>query len=76
MVPKWFEKLIPLLTFGRVDPEKSLFDTTRLIEQAATYQLVAAGRLYKRGSDEILRLCIEPYEQDSYLSEAHVGLCG
>ncbi|MCO5570501.1 hypothetical protein L7F22_024223 [Adiantum nelumboides] len=35
-----------------------------------------AGRLYKQGSDQILRLCIEVHEQDLYLSQSHVQTTG
>ena len=75
MIPKWSEPMIPLLTYGTTSPEKSIENTAQLITQSSSYQLIS-GRLYKRGNEGILRLCIEPHEQDSYLQEAHVGLCG
>ena len=33
-----------------------------------------AGRLYKKGKDGILRLCIERNESDVYVEQAHISL--
>ncbi|MCO5573220.1 hypothetical protein L7F22_026989 [Adiantum nelumboides] len=35
-----------------------------------------AGRLYKQGSDQILRLSIEVHEHDLYLNQSHVQITG
>ncbi|MCO5561815.1 hypothetical protein L7F22_015439 [Adiantum nelumboides] len=35
-----------------------------------------AGKLYKQGTDQILKLCIEIHEQDLYLSQSHVQTTG
>ncbi|MCO5564622.1 hypothetical protein L7F22_018287 [Adiantum nelumboides] len=71
MVPRWSEEVIPLLTIG------SLYLTKQPSIIGASRSLVMlAGKLYKQGSDQILRLCIEVHEQDSYLNQSHVQITG
>ncbi|MCO5558107.1 hypothetical protein L7F22_011684 [Adiantum nelumboides] len=71
MVPRWSEEVIPLLTIG------SLYLTKQPSIIGASRSLVMlAGRLYKQGSDQILRLCIETHEHDLYLNQSHVQITG
>ncbi|MCO5570660.1 hypothetical protein L7F22_024387 [Adiantum nelumboides] len=71
MVPRWSEEVIPLLTIG------SLYLTKQPSIIGASKSLVMlAGRLYKQGTDQILRLCIEAQEQDLYLNQSHVQITG
>ncbi|MCO5557895.1 hypothetical protein L7F22_011467 [Adiantum nelumboides] len=67
MVPRWSEEVIPLLTIG------SLYLTKQPSIIGASKSLVMlASRLYKQGTDQILRLCIEVHEQDLYRNQSHV----
>ncbi|MCO5612594.1 hypothetical protein L7F22_066862 [Adiantum nelumboides] len=67
MVPKWSEEVICLLTIG------SLYLTKQpSIIGASRSLIMLARRLYKQGTNQILRLCIEVHEQDLYLSQSHV----
>ncbi|MCO5555292.1 hypothetical protein L7F22_008837 [Adiantum nelumboides] len=71
MVPRWSEEVIPLLTIGSLylTKQPSIIGTSRSL-------VMLAGRLYKQGSDQILRLCIEAQEQDLYLNQSHVQIMG
>ena len=66
MVPKWSEKLVPLMTFGRLDIPLPLREKQAMIHQASALSL-QEGRLYHKGQDGVLRLCIEPSEQTHYI---------
>ncbi|MCO5592031.1 hypothetical protein L7F22_046025 [Adiantum nelumboides] len=71
MVPRWSEEVIPLLTIG------SLYLTKQPSIIGASRSLVMlAGMLYKQGSNQILRLCIEVHEQELYLNQSHVQITG
>ncbi|MCO5552095.1 hypothetical protein L7F22_005605 [Adiantum nelumboides] len=71
MVPRWSEEVIPLLTIGSLylTKQPSIIGVSRSL-------VMLAERLYKQGSDQILRLCIEVHEQDLYLSQSHVQTTG
>ena len=51
---------------------KSLIDQ-KTIQQSSPFQLLS-GRLYHKGVDGILRLCIEPSNIPMYLTEAHQNI--
>ncbi|MCO5558197.1 hypothetical protein L7F22_011776 [Adiantum nelumboides] len=71
MVPRWSEKVIPLLTIG------SLYLTKQpSIIEASRSLVMLSGRLYKQGTDQIFRLCIEVHEQDLYINQSHVQTTG
>ena len=59
MIPKWSEKLVPLLTIGQLDIPLPIQEKYSLIQKAASFVMLA-GRMYHLGRDGILRLCIEP----------------
>ena len=73
MVPKWSETVVSLLTVGKLRLSDSWDDNLALIEQSRNYSMIA-GRLYKRGHDEVLRLCIDAREAKPYLEQAHVAI--
>ena len=71
MVPKWSEKIVPLLTIGQLDIPLPIQDKQSMIQNAASFVMLA-GRMYNLGRDGVLRLCIEPQEKEHYLVAAHI----
>ncbi|MCO5574477.1 hypothetical protein L7F22_028262 [Adiantum nelumboides] len=53
-------------------PDAYLFN----IDMVPRSLVMLAGKLYKQGIDQILRLCIETHEQDLYLNQSHVQTTG
>ena len=75
MIPKWSEKMIPLLTIGQIDFPLPIQEKYSLIQKAASFVMLA-GRMYHLGRDGILRLCIEDQEKEHYLVAAHIAVGG
>lgn len=73
MVPHWSKDLVSFLTIGKIHLSNSLEGNLFHIEQTRNFVMLA-GRLYKRGSNGVLRLCIEPTEADNYMTSAHVAM--
>ena len=57
--PKWAGSIIEVLTTGFVDPKGLTSKALTTLTLCRTYVLIS-GRLYKHGSDGILRLCLSP----------------
>ena len=73
MIPEWSKDFVPMFTVGNLRLSNSWDANLALIEQTRHYSMVA-GRLYKKGRDEVLRLCIDSNETTSYLEQAHVAI--
>lgn len=73
MVPQWSKDLVPFLTIGKLHLLNSLEGNLFHIKQTLEF-VILVERLYKRGSDEVLRMCIEPTEADRYMICAHVAM--
>ena len=75
MVPTWSEEFIPLLTIGQWNTPGTLKKKKDMIQRIIPFVMIA-GRMYRKGTDGILRLCIEPEEQYFYLRHAHETVGG
>ena len=73
MVPQWSKDLVPFLTIGKLHLSNSFEGNLFHIEQTRDFVMLA-DRPYKRGSDGVLRMCIEPTEANRYLQCAHVAM--
>ena len=58
-----------------MDLPRTIPDLTNQVLLGGKFKLIA-GRLYHEGNDKILRLCIEPLEQDYFLKQAHNSALG
>ena len=71
MVLKWSKYFVPLLTIGKLRLDESMDHNLSLIELFKDYSMLE-GRLYKRGEDGVLKLCIEAKVMFEYLRQAHI----
>ena len=69
MIPKWSEKwskkFVPLLTIGQLDIPLAMKEKQTLVQCTALFVMLA-GRMYHRGIDGVLQLCIEEGEKSMY----------
>ena len=75
MIPRWSEEIVSLLTIGQMDIPVPLKEKQAMVQKAAPFVMLA-GRLYHRGMDGIMRLCIELGEKKYYLRLAHETIGG
>ena len=73
MIPEWSIQFAPMLMSGMLRLNLDMRENKHLIEQSCEYFMLA-GRLYKKGKDGILRLCIEKNKSDVYVEQAHIAL--
>ena len=73
MIPHWSKNLVPFLTIGKLHVSDSFERNLFHLEQTRNFVMLA-GRLYRRGPDGVLRLCIEPIEAEKYMTSAHVAM--
>lgn len=73
--PKWSEQIIRILSIDYVACILDLDHLHKAISSTENYTLIA-GRLYRLGEDNILRLCIDPEESEEHIAEAHVTIGG
>ena len=73
--PRWVELIIEVLTSGFVEPRGLTTDAINELAHCKPHVLVS-GRLYKRGSDEVLRLCICLDDHDLIIKNAHISWGG
>ena len=73
MVPQWSKNLVSFLTLGRLKFSESLEGNLSHIKQIRDL-IMLAGRLYKRGTYGVLRMCIESTDVERYLQLAHVTM--
>ena len=66
MIPEWSVQFVPMLMSGMLRLNMDIRENKHLIEQSCKYFMLA-GRLYKKGKDGILKLCIERNESDVYV---------
>ena len=58
MVPQWSKDIVPMLIIGSLRLNDSMDTNLALIEQSRQFSMIA-GRLYRRGQDIVLQLCID-----------------
>lgn len=75
IAPRWAEPILDILSYGVSWEGQDKEETVARLEQAENYSLVS-GRLYRQGSDQVLRLCPEPEEYTEIMADSHEGLCG
>ena len=73
MIPEWSVQLAPMLTLETLRFNQDMRENKHMIEQYCEYFMLAR-RLYKKGKDGILRLCIEKNKSDVYIEQAHIAL--
>ena len=73
MVPSWSKDIVPILTLGKLQLNQSIETNIANVELSRNF-LMLAGRLYKQGNDQILRLCIDKKDAETYLNKAHVAV--
>ena len=67
----WYDQLLIFLTDG-VLPEKFTTDQRRKFAlKSKPFLVIAAGALYRKGIDQIIKRCVLDEEQQAVLSEAH-----
>lgn len=71
----WAEPILSILMTGFLDTTSLMEDAMLNLEKCKHYVLVL-GQLYKRGSDEVLCLCINPNEYVRIIHHAHVSVGG
>ena len=64
-----------MLTTGFVDPKGFTSKALATLTLCRPYVLIS-GRLYKHGSDGILRLCLNPEDYEHVMQNAHISLGG
>ena len=64
---------MPFLTLGKLQLSNSVEGNLVYIEQTQDFVMLAS-RLYKQGSDGVLRMCIEHMEANRSLQCAHVAM--
>ena len=75
MVPIWSEQWIPLLSIAQTKIPRVLPRSKNRNLLGGKLKLLAR-RLYHKGNDGILWLCIEPLEQEYFLKQAHQSSIG
>ena len=75
MVPSWSADFIPLMTIGQLSIPGTLKEKRDMVQKVMPFVMIA-GRMYRKGADGILRLCVEPEEQYFYLKHAHETIGG
>ena len=73
MVPQSSKDLVPFLTIGKLHLLNSLEGNLFHIKKTRDFVMLA-GRLYKRESNGVLRICMEPTEANKYMQYAHVAM--
>ena len=72
MVPKWSAKWIPLISIGKMEIPRAMPHLENISHMVGNLKLIV-GLLDHEVQDGILRLCIEPFEQALYLTQAHLS---
>ena len=57
MIPKWSKNYVPLLTIGQLNIPLPIESKQALIRNATSFVMLA-GRMYNRGVNGVLHLCI------------------
>ena len=70
--PRWAESIIGVLTSGFVEPRGLTSDAINELAHCKPHVLVS-GRLYKRRSYEVLRLCIGPDDHNLIIKNTHIN---
>ena len=73
--PKWVEHLIRLLSIDYQTIPKDFSNVENTLRTIERYTLIS-GTLYRLGSDNVLRLCLDLEDINSVISEAHVTIGG
>ena len=73
MILEWSVQIVAMLRSGTLRLNLDMRENKNLIEQSCKY-FMFAGRLYKKGKDGVLRLCIDRNKSDVYVEQAHIAL--
>ena len=63
------------MTIGQLDIPLPIREKQALVQNATSFVMLA-GRMYHKGRDGVLRLCIEPEEKQHYLVINHTTIGG
>lgn len=73
--PRWVEPIIQVLTTGLITAPGITTDAIAELERAKPYVLIS-GHLFKKGTDEVMRICINPEEYEMIMRNTHVSIGG
>ena len=73
MVSQWSKNLVPFFTLGKLHLSKWLEGNLLHIKLMMNFVMLVR-RLYKQGTDGVLRVCIESTDAERYLEFAHVAM--
>ncbi|MCO5560567.1 hypothetical protein L7F22_014182 [Adiantum nelumboides] len=73
MVPKWSKDVVPFLTMGTLRLSDSMEANLASVVNTQCFSILA-GRLYHKGRDNILHLCIDKEETATYMECAHIAV--
>ena len=75
IAPRWVEPILEVLSVTAEWAPKDAQTTLNQLRESDRYTIIS-GRLYRQGSDNVLKLCVEPEDHREIMEDAHISIGG
>ena len=75
IAPRWAEPILEVLSVTAEWAPKDAQTTLNQLRESDRYTIIS-GQLYRQGSDNVLKLCVEPEDHREIMEDAHISLGG